>query len=39
MGEKIAEMGKSGAATGTHLPFELLQGNTYLNPIYYVEVY
>jgi len=37
-GEKIAEVGQTGAATGPHLHFELHDGKLYLNPIYYVEV-
>lgn len=38
MGDKIAEVGETGAATGPHLHFELHDGSLYLNPIYYVEV-
>ena len=38
MGEKIAEVGATGLATGPHLHFELHDGELYLNPIYYVAV-
>ena len=38
-GQKIAEMGSTGNVTGTHLHVELMDGSTYLNPIYYVEVH
>lgn len=37
-GQKIAEVGHTGLATGDHLHFAIRQGDTYLNPIYYVEM-
>jgi len=36
-GEKIAEVGQTGVATGDHLHFELRRGDTYLDPLYYVQ--
>lgn len=37
MGEKIAEVGASGAATGPHLHLELKCNGVHLDPAYYVE--
>lgn len=37
MGQTVARVGSSGAATGPHLHLELKYGKTHLDPAYYVE--
>ena len=37
LGEKVAEIGSSGSATGPHLHLELKYNKMDLNPVYYVE--
>ena len=37
MGDKLAEAGHTGNATGTHLHFEIHDGEEYLNPQYYLS--
>jgi len=37
LGEKVAEIGSSGSATGPHLHLELKFNKMHLNPVYYVD--
>lgn len=37
LGEKVAEIGSSGSATGPHLHLELKYNKLHLNPVYYVD--
>ena len=37
LGEKVAEIGSSGTATGPHLHLELKFNKMHLNPVYYVD--
>lgn len=37
LGEKVAEIGSSGTATGPHLHLELKYNKMHLNPVYYVD--
>ena len=37
LGEKIAEVGSSGSATGPHLHLELKYNKTHLDPTYYID--
>ena len=37
IGEKVAEIGSTGSATGPHLHLELKYNKMHLNPAYYVE--
>lgn len=37
LGEKVAEIGSSGSATGPHLHLELKYNKMHLNPVYYVD--
>ncbi len=39
VGQPIARVGDTGAATGAHLHFELQDGSVYLNPVYYVAIW
>ena len=39
LGEKIAEIGSSGMATGPHLHLELKYNKMHLNPIYYISYF
>lgn len=37
VGDKVAEVGETGSATGPHLHFELKCNGQHINPIYYIE--
>lgn len=38
IGEKVAEIGSSGSATGPHLHLELKYNKMHLNPVYYIDI-